>query len=313
MSDDWCELPINVTQVISLDRFSHKVALPTNLEYQPLHSNHAAVPTKDYSFVLDPFQKEAFLCLDNNQSVFVSAHTSAAMTVVADYVISMSLKAKQRVIYITNNHLFSNHKLRHFNESDDVGMVTRGNIDNCTASCLFMSIDMLRGLLNQDSEITKEVAWVIFEDFHEYVHKKKLGVTFKQVINLFNDKVHYVFLSATIPNVLQFAQWIAHLHKQPCHVVENDNQQTSMQHCIYPAGGDDIHRVVHENVSESFSQQSRIIEGQESLMAKMSSIEERLASVEQLCSQSVTAMQHSVAPIRHRLSPPLGYSNQANV
>lgn len=28
------------------------------------------------------------------------------------------------------------------------------------------------------------------------------------------DNVHYVFLSATIPNARQFAEWICHLHKQ---------------------------------------------------------------------------------------------------
>ena len=40
----------------------------------------------------------------------------------------------------------------------------------------------------------------------------------KLIISLFlyfiADNVHYVFLSATIPNARQFAEWIAHLHKQ---------------------------------------------------------------------------------------------------
>lgn len=39
---------------------------------------------KEYKFILDPFQQEALLCLDNNQSVLVSAHTSAGKTVVAE-------------------------------------------------------------------------------------------------------------------------------------------------------------------------------------------------------------------------------------
>ena len=36
---------------------------------------------------------------------------------------------------------------------------------------------------------------------------------------LMPHSVRFVFLSATIPNALQFAQWIALLHSQPCHVV----------------------------------------------------------------------------------------------
>lgn len=40
------------------------------------------------------------------------------------------------------------------------------------------------------------------------------GVVWEETIILLPDNVHYVFLSATIPNARQFAEWIAHLHKQ---------------------------------------------------------------------------------------------------
>lgn len=51
--------------------------------------------------MLDPFQREALRCLENYQSVLVSAHTSAGKTVVAEYAIAMSLRDTQRVIYTT--------------------------------------------------------------------------------------------------------------------------------------------------------------------------------------------------------------------
>ena len=51
--------------------------------------------------MLDPFQKEALRCIENMQSVLVSAHTSAGKTVVAEYAIAMSLRDTQRVIYTT--------------------------------------------------------------------------------------------------------------------------------------------------------------------------------------------------------------------
>ena len=53
-------------------------------------------PAKSYPFTLDPFQSQAILCIENNQSVLVSAHTSAGKTVTAEYAISLSLKLKQR-------------------------------------------------------------------------------------------------------------------------------------------------------------------------------------------------------------------------
>lgn len=196
---------------------------------------------------MDPFQKEAILCLENNQSVLVSAHTSAGKTVVAEYVIAMSLKAKQRVIYTTPIKALSNQKYRElFEEFKDVGLMTGDVTINPSASCLIMTTEILRSMLYRGSEITREVAWVIFDEIH-YMRDKERGVIWEETIILLNDNVHYVFLSATIPNARQFAEWIAYLHKQPCHVVYTDYRPTPLQHYIYPAGGDGIHLVVDEN------------------------------------------------------------------
>ena len=38
-----------------------------------------------------------------------------------------------------------------------------------------------------------------------------------------------VFLSATLSNSSQFAAWVAHLHKSPCHVVYTDYRPTPLQ------------------------------------------------------------------------------------
>jgi len=249
--DDWREsekLPrITVHKLNSLDRCSHEVALPNDMEYQPLKANPNTVPAKEYPFVLDPFQKEAILCLENNQSVLVSAHTSAGKTVVAEYVIAMSLRNKQRVIYTTPIKALSNQKYRElFEEFKDVGLMTGDVTINPSASCLIMTTEILRSMLYRGSEITREVAWVIFDEIH-YMRDKERGVIWEETIILLNDNVHYVFLSATIPNARQFVEWIAYLHKQPCHVVYTDYRPTPLQHYIYPAGGDGIHLVVDEN------------------------------------------------------------------
>ena len=48
------------------------------------------------------------------------------------------------------------------------------------------------------------------------------GVVWEETIILLPDNVHYAFLSATVPNARQFAEWVAYLHHQPCHVVYTD-------------------------------------------------------------------------------------------
>ncbi|KAG0478473.1 hypothetical protein HPP92_013192 [Vanilla planifolia] len=54
------------------------------------------------SFRAGPFQREAINCLDNAESVMVSAHTSAGKTVVALYAIAMSLRDQQRFQMLRN-------------------------------------------------------------------------------------------------------------------------------------------------------------------------------------------------------------------
>ena len=68
-------------------------------------------------------------------------------------------------------------------------------------------------MLYRGSELMREVAWVIFDEIH-YMRDAMRGVVWEETIILLPDNVHYVFLSATIPNARQFAEWIAHLHKQ---------------------------------------------------------------------------------------------------
>ncbi|XP_036164419.1 exosome RNA helicase MTR4 isoform X4 [Myotis myotis] len=202
---------------------------------------------EEYPFILDAFQREAIQCVDNNQSVLVSAHTSAGKTVCAEYAIALALREKQRVIFTSPIKALSNQKYREmYEEFQDVGLMTGDVTINPTASCLVMTTEILRSMLYRGSEVMREVAWVIFDEIH-YMRDSERGVVWEETIILLPDNVHYVFLSATIPNARQFAEWICHLHKQPCHVIYTDYRPTPLQHYIFPAGGDGLHLVVDEN------------------------------------------------------------------
>ncbi|XP_050401824.2 exosome RNA helicase MTR4 [Patella vulgata] len=236
---------IQIHTVETVEACLHEVAIPPDAEFTPLKPPPDK-PAKEYPFILDPFQKEAILCLENYQSVLVSAHTSAGKTVVAVYAIAMSLRERQRVIYTTPIKALSNQKYRElFEEFQDVGLMTGDVTINPTASVLVMTTEILRSMLYRGSEIMREVAWVVFDEIH-YMRDKERGVVWEETIILLPDNVHYVFLSATIPNARQFAEWICHLHKQPCHVVYTDYRPIPLQHYLFPAGGDGLHLVVDE-------------------------------------------------------------------
>lgn len=225
----------------------HQVALPPNYPYVPLSSHiPPEKPAKVYPFTLDPFQRTAISSIERGESVLVSAHTSAGKTVVAEYAIAQCLKNGQRVVYTSPIKALSNQKYRELQkEFKDVGLMTGDVTINAEASCLVMTTEILRSMLYRGSEIMREVAWVIFDEIH-YMRDSERGVVWEETIILLPRKVRYVFLSATIPNAMQFASWIAQIHVQPCHVVYTDFRPTPLQHYLFPTGGDGIHLVVDE-------------------------------------------------------------------
>ena len=238
-------LPQIETSKIAVEGCVHEMCFPKGIDVEDLEPL-SKTPAKQYPFKLDPFQQEAVRCIENKRSVLVSAHTSAGKTVVAEYAVATSLKEKQRVIYTTPIKALSNQKFREMTEEfTDVGLMTGDVTINPSAGCLIMTTEILRSMLYRGSEVMREVAWVIFDEIH-YMRDKERGVVWEETIILLPDNVHYVFLSATIPNARQFAEWIAHLHQQACHVVYTDYRPTPLQHYIYPAGAEGLHLVVNE-------------------------------------------------------------------
>ncbi len=201
---------------------------------------------KTYPFELDPFQRRAIACLERDESVLVSAHTSAGKTVVAEYAIAMALKAKQRVIYTSPIKALSNQKYRElYEEFGDVGLMTGDTTIAPNASCLVMTTEILRSMLYRGSEVVREVKWVIYDEVH-YMRDRERGVVWEESIILLPDSVRYVFLSATIPNAREFAGWISWLHRHTCHVVYTQYRPTPLQHFMFPAGAEGIFLIVDE-------------------------------------------------------------------
>ncbi|PGH16470.1 hypothetical protein AJ79_01801 [Helicocarpus griseus UAMH5409] len=233
--------------VVLSHQVRHQVALPPDYPYVPISEHKPPeTPARSWPFTLDPFQQVSIASIERGESVLVSAHTSAGKTVVAEYAIAQSLKNNQRVIYTSPIKALSNQKYREFAaEFGDVGLMTGDVTINPTATCLVMTTEILRSMLYRGSEIMREVAWVVFDEIH-YMRDKTRGVVWEETIILLPDKVRYVFLSATIPNAMQFAEWITKMHNQPCHVVYTDFRPTPLQHYFHPAGAEGIHLIVDE-------------------------------------------------------------------
>ncbi|KAI4466930.1 atp-dependent rna and dna helicase [Holotrichia oblita] len=128
-----------------------------------------------YKFELDTFQKQAILQLEKHNHVFVAAHTSAGKTVVAEYAIALSLKHMTRTIYTSPIKALSNQKYRDFRHTfKDVGLITGDFQINQTAGCLIMTTEILRSMLFNGSDVTRDLEFVIFDEVHYINDKERL-------------------------------------------------------------------------------------------------------------------------------------------
>lgn len=190
-----------------------------------------------YPFELDNFQKQAILKLEEGHHVFVAAHTSAGKTVVAEYAIAMSRRNYTRAIYTSPIKALSNQKYNDFNKLfGDVGLLTGDLQINATASCLVMTTEILRSMLYCGSDVVRDLEFVIFDEVH-YINNVERGYVWEEVLILLPSHVRIVMLSATVPNTLQFADWVGRTKKRKVFVVSTPKRPVPLCHYLYTGSG----------------------------------------------------------------------------
>ncbi len=71
-----------------------------------------------------------------------------------------------------------------------------------------MTTEILRSMQYKGSEVMREVAWIIFDEVH-YMRDRERGVVWEESIVMAPRNARFVFLSATVPNAKEFADWVA--------------------------------------------------------------------------------------------------------
>ncbi|MCJ1334961.1 hypothetical protein MMC09_000227, partial [Bachmanniomyces sp. S44760] len=188
---------------------------------------------REWTFELDTFQKEAVYHLENGDSVFVAAHTSAGKTVVAEYAIALAAKHMTKAIYTSPIKALSNQKFRDFRqEFDDVGILTGDVQIRAEASCLIMTTEILRSMLYRGADMIRDVEFVIFDEVH-YVNDLERGVVWEEVIIMLPEHVTLILLSATVPNTFEFASWVGRTKKKDIYVISTPKRPVPLEHYLW--------------------------------------------------------------------------------
>jgi len=190
---------------------------------------------KTYPFELDTFQKEAIVHMEKDNSVFVAAHTSAGKTVAAEYAFALAEKHCTRAVYTSPIKTISNQKFRDFSGTFEVGLLTGDVSIKPDSTCLIMTTEILRSMLYKGADIIRDIEWVVFDEVH-YVNDAERGVVWEEVIIMLPDHIKLLLLSATVPNVLEFANWVGKTKQKRVYVTGTNKRPVPLEHSLYYGG-----------------------------------------------------------------------------
>uniref|UniRef100_A0A5K4F7S9 Helicase SKI2W n=1 Tax=Schistosoma mansoni TaxID=6183 RepID=A0A5K4F7S9_SCHMA len=234
-------------------------------------------PAFNWEFELDTFQKQAILCLERNQTVFVAAHTSAGKTVVAEYACALCRRRGTRVIYTSPIKALSNQKFYDFRQTfgDSVGLIT-GDIKLAPESTiLIMTTEILHNMLCNDADVIRDLEIVIMDEVH-YVNDVERGHIWEQIMIMLPKHVLLVMLSATVPNKLDFADWLGRIRGTEVHVVATNKRPVPLEHFLFTGmdsqrSKDHLHLIVDQagqfNLS-GYKQANRMLSGEKDVDKK---------------------------------------------
>jgi superfamily II RNA helicase len=185
--------------------------------------------------IYDRFQQEAIDHINRGHSVIVSAPTGAGKTAIAEHVITESLQKQVGVIYTAPIKALSNQKFRDFqaNFKDKIGILTGDVSLNPDAPVLIMTTEIFRNKILDEPQSLKKYSWVIYDEIH-YIDNEERGTVWEESLIFLPAQMKILALSATIPNIKEFAAWLEFVHKKPMQVVLEEKRPVPLHfffHC----------------------------------------------------------------------------------
>ena len=183
---------------------------------------------------LDRFQEKAIAAINRDTSVIVTAPTGAGKTVIAEYAVETCLEENRRVIYTAPIKALSNQKYRDFFDEygEKIGIVTGDVVLNPYAQVLLMTTEIFRNTIFDDIERLQDVAYVIFDEVH-YINDIERGTVWEESIIFAPQHIKFVCLSATIPNINPFAEWMQSVRDIEIEIVEELKRPVPLEHYLY--------------------------------------------------------------------------------
>lgn len=205
-------------------------------------------------FQLDTFQAQAIHYLSAHKNVFVAAHTSSGKTVIAEYAVALSDLHNTNTIYTSPIKALSNQKYRDFSkkfskqkiglitgdvqinvnyESGSTSLASRLANSDCSQPniCTIMTTEILLTMLYKNEKFLKNVEFVVFDECH-YINDDSRGYVWEEIFILLPSHITIIMLSATIPNLMEFNEWIGELKSRDIYIVKTVRRPIPLEYYV---------------------------------------------------------------------------------
>ena len=185
-------------------------------------------------YILDPFQERAIRAIEEDKSVIVAAPTGAGKTLIAEYAVEKCLERERKIIYTAPIKALSNQKYRDFyaDYGDMIGIMTGDVVLNPDAPALIMTTEIFRNTIFEDISRLDDIDYVIFDEIH-YINDIQRGTVWEESIIFAPQHIKFVCLSATMPNLDQFARWMQSIRRHPIEVINEESRPVPLEHKLY--------------------------------------------------------------------------------
>ena len=138
-----------------------------------------------------------------------------------------------RTIYTSPIKALSNQKYYDFKQKyEDVGLVTEDVQVNPAAKCLIMTTEILRNLVYRNGYLLRNTEFIVFDEVH-YINDPDRGVVWEECIIMVPRHIHFIVLSVTIPNCLEFSEWVGRTKDRTMYVISSNKRAVPLDHVIY--------------------------------------------------------------------------------